>query len=278
MIHEQIQQEARLQVIDISEIQRLARAKVEEEQATFAQPLTSFTDTELLDAVKSGEVGDARIFIRLNTGKLCYDHAAGLWYEFSGHSWQLDEIDKTLAALDEVVNLYAKLAHQISLQVVAATKAGDKEVVKELEKIESLVRKKIGALQKRHHRENVFVLAAAGTESLWIAGNEWDQNPYLLSFANGTLDLQTLSFRHGRPADYIKTACPTEWKGIATPAPCWERFIYEILDGDEEVISYLKRLLGYSIAGLTVEHILPILRSEERRVGKECRSRWSPYH
>ena len=22
----------------------------------------------------------------------------------------------------------------------------------------------------------------------------------------------------------------------------------------------------------------PFLRSEERRVGKECRSRWSPYH
>jgi len=26
------------------------------------------------------------------------------------------------------------------------------------------------------------------------------------------------------------------------------------------------------------EKALPILRSEERRVGKECRSRWSPYH
>src|SRR5258707_7004886 len=25
-------------------------------------------------------------------------------------------------------------------------------------------------------------------------------------------------------------------------------------------------------------HILDIFRSEERRVGKECRSRWSPYH
>ena len=23
---------------------------------------------------------------------------------------------------------------------------------------------------------------------------------------------------------------------------------------------------------------LPVVRSEERRVGKECRSRWSPYH
>ena len=27
-----------------------------------------------------------------------------------------------------------------------------------------------------------------------------------------------------------------------------------------------------------VEEVLKSLRSEERRVGKECRSRWSPYH
>ena len=33
---------------------------------------------------------------------------------------------------------------------------------------------------------------------------------------------------------------------------------------------------------MTTEQMLPIIdkmdRSEERRVGKECRSRWSPYH
>ena len=29
---------------------------------------------------------------------------------------------------------------------------------------------------------------------------------------------------------------------------------------------------------LSVAGIYPLLRSEERRVGKECRSRWSPYH
>ena len=27
-----------------------------------------------------------------------------------------------------------------------------------------------------------------------------------------------------------------------------------------------------------LERFIPLLRSEERRVGKECRSRWSPYH
>src|SRR5229473_4846426 len=31
-------------------------------------------------------------------------------------------------------------------------------------------------------------------------------------------------------------------------------------------------------AGLEIAATSPIERSEERRVGKECRSRWSPYH
>ena len=37
--------------------------------------------------------------------------------------------------------------------------------------------------------------------------------------------------------------------------------------------------LIYSLASLgTRKSYYPQARSEERRVGKECRSRWSPYH
>ena len=32
------------------------------------------------------------------------------------------------------------------------------------------------------------------------------------------------------------------------------------------------------LSSVTVEQQLQQIRSEERRVGKECRSRWSPYH
>ena len=39
-------------------------------------------------------------------------------------------------------------------------------------------------------------------------------------------------------------------------------------------IKLLVRNLRAALAGLDVHTI----RSEERRVGKECRSRWSPYH
>ena len=33
-----------------------------------------------------------------------------------------------------------------------------------------------------------------------------------------------------------------------------------------------------SVCGRVCQHFCEVNRSEERRVGKECRSRWSPYH
>ena len=39
-----------------------------------------------------------------------------------------------------------------------------------------------------------------------------------------------------------------------------------------EALAFIRRQGAYADAAI------PNLRSEERRVGKECRSRWSPYH
>src|SRR3712207_7570466 len=44
----------------------------------------------------------------------------------------------------------------------------------------------------------------------------------------------------------------------------------DLLDGDGELGGPARELLRPVVAGE--------VRSEERRVGKECRSRWSPYH
>src|SRR2546422_9249162 len=65
----------------------------------------------------------------------------------------------------------------------------------------------------------------------------------------------------------------------------FEERIYQALFGDELV----KLLSGPTLADLdrqgklldflkTKQYQGSPLRSEERRVGKECRSRWSPYH
>src|SRR5258706_7101729 len=56
--------------------------------------------------------------------------------------------------------------------------------------------------------------------------------------------------------------------------------------GDEAYLATAWRTLnfffgercGYDQPGIHQACHLDVIRSEERRVGKECRSRWSPYH
>src|SRR3989449_1196327 len=86
----------------------------------------------------------------------------------------------------------------------------------------------------------------------------------------------------------------------ATPLDRWQRAIQWMLQGEKgTTVNLLLRLPGGAQRGISVTRSvslndrwplerpdieidsLPgalVMRSEERRVGKECRSRWSPYH
>ena len=44
----------------------------------------------------------------------------------------------------------------------------------------------------------------------------------------------------------------------------------------EEFVELFKQFVKFGLVG--VSNTAVSMRSEERRVGKECRSRWSPYH
>ena len=48
---------------------------------------------------------------------------------------------------------------------------------------------------------------------------------------------------------------------------------------DNPVMRVIGRVLLYTVLiAMALFTLIPFVRSEERRVGKECRSRWSPYH
>ena len=52
-----------------------------------------------------------------------------------------------------------------------------------------------------------------------------------------------------------------------------------ILHGVDQLFSGKVERVDVEMLQQLLDHgIVPVLRSEERRVGKECRSRWSPYH
>ena len=64
-----------------------------------------------------------------------------------------------------------------------------------------------------------------------------------------------------------------------------EELIEQLRDGDSAVMDFLMEKYKYLVRKKANAVFLLggdtddlVQRSEERRVGKECRSRWSPYH
>ena len=55
----------------------------------------------------------------------------------------------------------------------------------------------------------------------------------------------------------------------------WLRLVIYVLSALTGIAAVVVNALGYADLSVLVG---TVARSEERRVGKECRSRWSPYH
>src|SRR3712207_2367387 len=71
------------------------------------------------------------------------------------------------------------------------------------------------------------------------------------------------------------------YTGTKTDRPIFNKMLLKLKKGDTLVVTKLDRLARNTIEGIEIIQELfqkGIARSEERRVGKECRSRWSPYH
>jgi len=218
----------------------------------------------ILRALNAKEDGDARLYRNLHKDRLCFDHAAGLWYRWKEHFWELDKIKQGTAMIDAVIEAYGKEANRQAAESVRASKAGESDGRERHEKIEKDLKDRIAQLHHKYRKGNVLHLAAVGEGSLGITGEEWDLDPWLLGCPNGTIDLESGKFMDGRQADFMKTISPTKWKGIDSPAPGWAKFLIEIFDDDAELVAYVQRLFGYGLSGLTTEHVLPILWGQGR--------------
>ncbi len=250
-------------------IQEKVKVAADDERVAFQPPtIPEQAIHDLWKAVNSGEDGDAWLFIQLHRDKLVFDHAAGTWYGWGGHSWQEDYVAENVVAVNAVTDAYGEAAQREASRRLKASRDGVAEEAKEAEGREKAYLGRVKELQKLHRKRNVLTLSAAGRRSLGISGEEWDQHPWLLACPNGTIDLQTGKLRPGRQEDYLKTTCPTAWRDLDAKAPAWLQFVTEIMDGDQELTGYLQRLLGYSITGLSTEHVFPILYGNRGRNGK----------
>ena len=216
---------------------------------------------DVLNAHARGETGDAEIFARLFDGKVCYDHSDHTWYFWRGHYWELDRVNAMGGLVSNEV-----AAQYLYAAATKRRKRGD-ETEPETERIVKELQTRAGSLRYKNKIGNVLALAQA-QHAIALTGAEWDTDPLKLAVANGVLNLQTGELLPGNPRDYIRTVAPVEWRGLDAPAERWERFLLEIFAEDGELVSFTRRLFGYAITGLSVEHIFPVLWGEGRN-GKD---------
>jgi P4 family phage/plasmid primase-like protien len=91
-----------------------------------------------------------------------------------------------------------------------------------------------------------------------IAPTSLDADSMLLGVANGVVDLATGELRQPRRETYITKALPVAFDRAAL-APQWAEFLSQIMGGDQQLVDYLQRAVGYCLSGRTDEQCLFLL-------------------
>lgn len=81
-----------------------------------------------------------------------------------------------------------------------------------------------------------------------------DCDPWLIGTLSGVLDLRTRAIVE--PEDCFVTRCVNVPFDTEATCPRWEQFLSEIMEGNEEMVGYLRRALGYSLAGVQNEKVM----------------------
>ncbi len=261
-----------------NELLKKIYAKIEQEQkevggctpgSASQSPQVQISEADIYKSATSQQDGDSWLFCQIYRNQLCYDHAAGRWYEWKGHYWEEDKVDNVTRKIDKVIDIYSKEAGELARKISEIDKNGNMKDIPPLEKKEKEYNKKISQLQKRRWKEDVLKLAASGDGSLGISGEGWDKDPWVLGCKNGVIELKTGDIRPGKPDEYIRAFCPTEWKGINEPSPIWDDSLLQIFEKDTILIPFVQRIFGYGItAEKKREHMFPILEGPDGQNGK----------
>lgn len=184
------------------------------------------------------DYGNARRLVRLHGENLRYVAVWGRWLFWDGNRWRKDEDGAA-----------KRLAKATALSIfdeakAAAVKDGDPKP------LSSWANSSLAGAKIRE------MLATAESEKEVIAStDQLDTDPWLLNVRNGTVDLRTGDLRTHRREDLITKLGPVDFDPSAT-CPLWESFLERIMDGNRELIDFLRRAAGYSLTGSTREQCL----------------------
>lgn len=201
-------------------------------------------------------VGDAALWVTLFGDTFVWVHEWKKMLVWTGQHWDIDPDNRAaLASIERVCEVYEQY-------IIRLKDDADEDQVK-------AVRKRCNVLRDRAGRENLLACAVSIDNPPVISQSRLDAQPYLLPTPTGVVDLRTAESTAGRQDQYLLNPCVTPWTGADTPCPTFERFLFECMDGDQEMVEFLIRLFGYGLLGKKHLHVWAIFYGPRARNGKD---------
>lgn len=185
------------------------------------------------------DMGNGKRLVARHGRDLLYCYARNRWLVWDGKRWAIDQTGEVeRRAKDTVMSIYREAEYA----------SGDTQA--ELQRFAKTC--------ESNYRIAAMIRAAQSEPGIPIESHELDKDIWLLNVENGTIDLRTGEIRGHARGDLISLVAPVKYDPEAE-CPKWEEFLHEICGGDEELISYLQKALGYSLTGSTGEQCFFIL-------------------
>lgn len=116
---------------------------------------------------------------------------------------------------------------------------------------------RIHAYKSESNKAITAMLArASAEEGVAISHTELDRDPWLLTVANGELNLKTAELTPHRRESLATKLVPIEWRGFDEKCERWEAFLHRVLGGSQALINFVQKAVGYSLTGSTDAQVL----------------------
>lgn len=215
--------------------------------ALAAPPWQAAADLELPHVT---DMGNSERFLAAHGDNVRFWGARSAWVVWEGGQWRID--DQGLAA--RLAKKTAKAIYDEATQVSEALKGGAEVTIGGQEAKDPSGDLSKWAKASQSGRALETMLKISQTERM-ITAEQMDSNPWLFTVGNGTIDLQTGKLRPSSRDDLCTKGSPVVYDEDAS-APLWEAFLLRIMEGDEELVAFVKRAVGYSLTGDTSEQCL----------------------
>jgi putative DNA primase/helicase len=183
------------------------------------------------------------------------------WLAWDGARWNMDDLGRSFECAKEVSRRLMSEAHdeykKAHEEVKSAKESGDKERQSRAKDNVGLAESAMKHATKSQGSGRLAAMLDVSRSDPRVALHHDVLNvePMTVNVLNGTINLRTGELKPHKQEDLITKIVPVEYDPSAK-APIWEAFLMRVMDGKEELVSFLQRAIGYGLTGCVHEHVL----------------------